>query len=189
MLFWRRRKPVHEELAAGTGLLEWQSKYEPAMPGFRTTLDFLHGARPRRWDAVVTATAPHLSGDAVRFLALPDGRLIVDEKVADGSLEPLAAAVAGAITPPYRAEGVRRHDGLWAVAANGIDVLDVPEEIPGERVELSLRNGVRSLTVDGEPSLAPLPTLEAHASEQHDDYVVRAERLEGDAWEVEVSPL
>ena len=189
MLFWRRRKPVHEELAEGTGLLEWRPKYEPVAPGFRTTLDFLHGARPRRWEAVVTAAAPALSGDAVHFAALPDGTLIVDEPVADGSLEPLATAVEGELAPPYRAEGVRRAEDVWAVAANAIDVVEVPEDVVGDRLELSMRHGERALSIDGQPSLLALPTLEAIGAAEHDDYVVRAERLDADLWEVQVSPL
>ena len=189
MPFWRRRKPVHHELAEGTGLLEWKSTYEPVVPGFRTTLDFLHGARPRRWDAVVTVAAPDLAGNAVHFVALRDGSLIVDEEIQDDSLEPLVAAVEAAVAAPYRAEGVRQSDGVWAVAANSIDVVELPEQIPGTRLELSLRRGERSLTVDGEPSLVPLPTLEALAAQEQEDYVVRAERLDGDAWEVKVSAL
>ena len=189
MPFWRRRKPVHRELAEGTGLLEWQSRYEPVVPGFRTNLDFLHGARPRRWDAVVTAQAPELTGDAVHFVALSDGSLIVDEQIGDGSLEPLAAAVEADIATPYRAEGVRQNDGVWAVAANSIGVVELQEEIPGDRLELSQRRGERSLTIDGEPSLVPLPTLEALAAREHEDYVLRAERVDGAVWEIEVTPL
>ena len=40
----------------------------------------MHGiARPREWDAVVTADAPGLRGDAVVFVALPDGELLVED--------------------------------------------------------------------------------------------------------------
>ncbi|MBD0349096.1 MAG: hypothetical protein ICV59_08080 [Thermoleophilia bacterium] len=189
MPFWRRRRPLHEQLAEGTGLLEWQSRSEPVMPGFRTNLDFLHGARPRRWAAVVTAEAPDLTGDAVHFAALPDGTLIVDRELPGGALEPLAAALEGDLDAPYRAEGVRQDDRVWAVAANPIDVVELAQEIPGDRLELAMHRGERALTIDGEPSRHRLPSLEAYAAHEHEDYVARAERLDGDLWEVRVSPL
>ena len=35
-------------------------------------------ARLREWDAVVTVSAPGVSGDEVEFVALPDGRLVAE---------------------------------------------------------------------------------------------------------------
>ena len=83
MPFWRRRdKPLHERLAEGSGLLEWPSGYAPVVPpSFAGTLDVLHGGKPRQWDAVGTAEAPGLPGDAIEFTALPDGTLLVDEEL------------------------------------------------------------------------------------------------------------
>ena len=188
MPFWRRQKPLHEQLAEGTELLSWEARDEPASPSFSGTLDVLHGGRPKRWDAVVTAAAPLLTGDAVHFVALPDGSLIVDERVAGGSLDPLAEALEQRLRPPYRAEGVRR-DALWVVAANAIEVLELGEDVGGDMLELAQRGGERHLTVDGAPSLAALPALETYAGARHTDYVARAERIDGNVWEVRVSPL
>ena len=188
MPFWRRRKPLHEQLAEGTGLLEWRPRHEPVLPGFRTTLDFLHGARPRRWDAVVTAEAPALTGDEVHFVAFEEGRLLVDEVVPDASLEPLANAVDDALGRPYRAHARRQHERVWAVAANMIEVVPLPGML-GERVELSMHAGERTLTIDDEPSLEAAPALEGYARRRHGDYVARAQRLDGDLWEVQVTPL
>src|SRR5512132_4454005 len=155
---------------------------------FSGTLDVLHGGRPKRWDVVVTAAAPLLTGDAVHFVALPDGSLIVDERVAGGSLDPLAEALEQQVHPPYRAEGVRR-DAFWAVAANRIEVLELAGEVAGDSLELAYRGGERHLTVDGAPSLAALPALEAYAGARYTEYVARADRIDGDVWEVRVTAL
>src|SRR6266571_875476 len=75
--------------------------------------------RPREADTVVTADAPDVEGDAVRFVSLPDGSLLVEEG-SDSSLDALAAAVEQELRPPYRARGVRRGESMWAVEASGI---------------------------------------------------------------------
>ncbi|MDF2753557.1 MAG: hypothetical protein K0S82_1940, partial [Gaiellaceae bacterium] len=86
----------------------------------------------------------------------------------------------------YRAEAVRRSDGWWAVAGRRIEVLDVPEEIAGDHVAVTMRQGERTVEVDGERVFGGLPTLERLAG---DDAVVTAHRLDETLWEVEVSPL
>ena len=187
MRFWRRQKPLHQRLAEGTDLLSWEPKHDPGAM-FSGTLDVLHGGRPKRWDVVVTAPAPLLTGDAVHFVALPDGSLIVDERVAGGSLDPLAEALEQQVQPPYRAEGVRR-DAFWAVAANRIEVLELGGDVAGDALELAHRGGERHLTVDGAPSFAALPALEAYAETRYTDYVARADRIDGDVWEVRVTAL
>jgi hypothetical protein len=115
--------------------------------------------RARRWDAVATARAHDLHGEEVVFAALPDGTLIVDDDVPDGSLAPLAEAIEGMLTPPYRAEAVRREGGIWAVAANRIQLRELPGA-EGDTVEL----------IEG-------------------DTIVIGRRLDGDLFEVEVTPL
>jgi hypothetical protein len=187
--WWRRRRPLHEQLAEGTDLLRWEPEYKPTTAfGLDGTLDVLHGGRPRRWDAVVTAEAPFLTGDVVHFVALADGTLVVDERIADGALDPVVDALEQQLTPPYRAEAVRR-DALWAVGATRIDVLELREGIPGDTIELASRGGDRELAVDGAPSLIALPTLERFAEARYGDYVVRADRIDGDLWDVRVSAL
>ena len=87
----------------------------------------VHGVpRARRWDVVASARA-ELPVDEVHFSALPDGTLIVEEDVPDGSLTPLAEAIEVTLNPPYRAEAVKREDGVWAVAARRIGVREFPE--------------------------------------------------------------
>jgi hypothetical protein len=191
MPFWRRReKPLHEQLAEGTGLLEWRSRHAPVVPpSFAGTLDVLHGGKPRRWDAVGTAEVPGLPGEAFEFTALPDATLLVDEDLPEGALSPLADMVEQSVPPPYRARAVRSEGDLWAVAANAIQVVALPEDVPGETLSLAIQDGERTLLVDERPSWESIPTLEQYGAAVHPDFALSAERLDGDLWAVEVNPL
>jgi hypothetical protein len=182
--FFRRGRPLHERLAEEGGLelgseLDETGRVPSRLAGIMHGLadGFLsappdefgnpsplgevavHGVpRARRWDVVATVRA-ELPGDQVHFSALPDGTLIVEEDVPDGTLTPLAEAIEATLNPPYRAEGVRREDGLWAVAASRIRVREFPE------------------TEDDELELV------------EDGSIVIGRRLDGDLFEIEVTPL
>jgi hypothetical protein len=145
-------------------------------------------ARPRRWDAVVTVEAPYVEGDEIEFSALPDGSLVLDARE-DRAVEPLADAVEAELAPPYRAHCVRRSEALWVVGAVATEVLELREAVDGDEIELVVRDGERDVSVDGERIFGSVPTLELHAAGRHDSYVARAERLDGDLWEVEVLAL
>ena len=95
----------------------------------------------------------------MHFSALPDGTLVVDEDVPDGALTPLAEAIEATLNPPYRAEAVKREDGVWAVAASRIRVREFPEAEDDE-VELV-----------------------------EDGSIVIGRRLDGDLFEIQVTPL
>jgi hypothetical protein len=186
----RREKPLHEQLAEGTGLLEWRSKHAPVYPpSFAGTLDVLHGGKPRQWDAVGTAEAPGLPGETLEFTALPDGTFLVEDELADDALTPLVEVVEPAVAPPYRARAVRSEGDLWAVAANAIQVVEVTAEIPGDTVSLAMQDGERTLLVDERPAWESIPALEQHGVAVHADFVLSAERLDGNLWAVEVNPL
>lgn len=181
MGLFRRNRPLHERLAEQGGL-ELGSEPDPApsrLAGLMHGLadGFLsappdefgnpsplgevavHGVpRARRWDVVASARA-ELPVDEVHFTALPDGTLIVEEDVPDGSLTPLAEAIEVTLNPPYRAEAVKREDGVWAVAASRIRVREFAE-VDGDEVELV-----------------------------EDDSVVIGRRLDGDLFEIQVTPL
>jgi hypothetical protein len=189
MPFWSRRKPIHEELAEGTGLLDWEPRREPGLPLFSGTLDVLHGGRQRRWDTVATAEAPELPGDELEFVTLSDGTLLVDEELPEEAAAPLAEAIEQELEPPYKASAVRRDEAVWAVAANRIDVLEVPETIDGSTVSLVVKGDERTLLVDERPAWNEIPTLEAFARERHSDFVLDAERLDGNLWSVKVNAL
>jgi hypothetical protein len=184
MGFFRRGRPLHEQLAEEGGLDFGPEPGETGRApsrlaglmhgladGFLTAPpdEFgnpsplgevgVHGVpRARRWDVVASARV-ELPVDEVHFAALPDGTLIVDEEVPDGSLTPLAEAIEVTLNPPYRAEGVQREDGVWAVAASRIRVREFPET-EGDELELV-----------------------------EDGNIVIGRRLDGDLFEVEVTPL
>lgn len=181
MAFFRKSRPLHEQLAERAGLdIGAPDRSSPSRvagllhglaDGFLSAPPdafgrpsplgevAFHGVhRPRQWDTVASAKAT-LPGDEVHFTALPDGTLLVEEEVPDGSLLPLAQAVEASLDPPYRAEGVRRSESVWAVAAKRIEVRAFPEH-EGDELELV-----------------------------EDDHVILGRRLDGDLFEVEVTPL
>jgi len=177
---FRRSRPLHEELAESAGLDIGAPERPPSRAaglihgladGFLSTPPdafgkpsplgevAFHGLhRPRQWDTVASARA-ELPVDEVHFTALPDGTLLVQEDVPDGSLVSLAEAVEASVQPPYRAEGVRRSETVWAVAAKRIEVRAFPEH-EGDELELV-----------------------------EDDHVILGHRLDGDLFQVEVTPL
>lgn len=178
--FWRR-EPLHEKLAREGGLVERQ----PHDPSPRWSEVGIHGVhRQRVWDAVATVEAPNLDGDGAAFVALEDGTLLAETE--DLDLDALADALAPSIEPPYRAEAVRRGDGLWAVAARRITVAEVPEAVDGDAVTIAIRGGERRVEVDGTHAFGSIPTLERLAG---DDAVLTARRLDDTLWEVELTPL
>jgi hypothetical protein len=159
--------------------------FEPGSPWNEVGI---HGIqRVREWDAVVTVDAPDLTVDEVHFIAVLDGKLIVDEDVPTGSLTPLARAVEETIQPPYRAHGIRRDGAVWAVGALGIEVVVLPASFEGDELELVAREGQRVLHVDGMPAFGIPAALAALAP--RGDSVVRAGRLDETLWEVEVDRL
>jgi hypothetical protein len=128
--------------------------------------------------------APELAGAEARFVALPDGTLLAETD--DLDVEPLADALEASVQPPYRAEAVRRPDGLWAVAARRIEVVDVQEEVDGDELVLTRRGGERTLEVEGAQAFGGLPTLERLIA---GDGVISARRLDGSLWELELTLL
>jgi hypothetical protein len=184
--FFRRREPVHRKLARIGGLLTCASPPDDFLS--RLSGAGIHGLhRPREWDAVLTVDAPPLGGDHAVFVALPDRTLLVEE--GEGDFAPLAEAVEAEVEPPYRAEAVRRHEELWAVAARTIEVVELAEDPGGDELTLTVRDGVRELLVDDTRTFGGLRALERLAEGRFESYALRAARLDGDLWEVEVSPL
>ncbi len=144
--------------------------------------------RQREWDAVATTQGPGSPGDEAQFVALPDGRLVVETAPDGFDAAPFAKALAGSIEPPYRAVARRRPE-LWAVGARAIRVLELPGGRPGDVLEVIRSDAGLSLRVDGLPSLAPFPELEELGAARFATFVVRAERLTDALFEVEVEAL
>jgi hypothetical protein len=180
-LGWFKRKPLHERLAEEGGLVE-----KPTRPLFTGVIPEtgIHGVpREREYDAVVTADAPDVEGSTVRFVGLEDGSLVIEE--GEGDLSALAEAIEREVAAPYRATAIRRGETQWAVAAQGLRVIELPEP-GGEEVELVVRGDERTLVVDGNRSFGTLPELEKLTDR---DAVIRAARLDGALWEVRIDPL
>jgi hypothetical protein len=154
-------------------------------PGWMET--GVHGVpRAREWDAVVTVEAEGVDGDRVRFVALPDETLVVEEGQDVGAI---ADALDDVLQPPYRAEATRRDESRWAVGLRRIQVVDLPDDPEGDQVTLTVADGSRTLVVDGSQAFGSIPQLEALGEARGKSYVVQAKRLEGSTWEVEVLPL
>jgi len=183
---FRRREPLHERLAREGGLGD--------RPPHDTTPRWgeagIHGVpRPRQWDAVVLAAAP-FDGEWATFVALPDGTLLTDDdQVPDEAIVPMAAALETSVQPPYRAEAVRRGENRFAVAARRIEVAEVPEEIDGDEIDLTVYEGERALRIDEARAFGSIPSLEELAAARFPSYVLRGERLDGRLWEIRISPL
>jgi hypothetical protein len=185
---FRRSKALHERLLEQGGLAEPpRDDVRPAVGGSRET--GVHGiAREREWDAVATVAAPEVHGHEVLFDVLPDRTVLVDREEGDEPLTPLAEAVERELEPPYRARAVRQSGDLWAVAARSIEVVRLPEE-DADSIELSVRGGDRELRLDGVRQFGTVRELESLGLGRHEHFVVRAERLDDDWWEVRLDPL
>ena len=208
---WRRAETLNEKLMREAGLgpeptdeprsgfLGHLSELMPSEEQVEAVAASLHHpawndaaltgvARTREWDVTALADAPALEGEEVCFDALPDGTILVEDEVGDTGLAPLAEAVEATLAPPYRARAVRRTDARWAIQARAIRVVELPDQ-PGETIEITDRDGVRELKIDGERSFGSVPALEQLASAQFPDYALQAQRLDGDLWELRVDPL
>ena len=200
MGFFRREKPIHEQLAEEAGLdidgLGDELAAGAAREGLQSRAPMpsdslaVHGIpREREWDAVASAQAPDLPGEHIEYVALADGTLVVDEDVPEGSVSLLADALEGQISPPYHGYAFWQQDDVWAVAAKRVQIVEVPEDVPGDDVQLTVNNGARSTVLDGEESRVEIPSLETFASQQFGSFVLRASRLDDLLWEVTVIPL
>ena len=152
---------------------------EPARPPWDAS--GVHGLhRVRQWDVVTTVDAPELLGERAEFVALSRDEFVIQE--GPDTVERLAEAIERELAPPYRAEAVRRETGLWAVGARKIELVRLPG-VAGEELELSLHGDERTLLIDGAQTFGSIPALE------RPEHVVRARRVDGETWEVEVDPL
>jgi hypothetical protein len=195
-LFRRRDETYNEQMLREAGLLESQQQDEPVSPELEEAATLrLESGRPtdrgldKEWDAVVTATAPGLEGDQVEFTTLPEGDIIVGEEQGNANLSDLADAVEEQLQPPYRAVAARQDGDLWGVGAKRIEVAKIPF-LEADTLELSRKDSWVEFRVDGEASDAAVPReLEQLGDRAGGDFFVKAERIDGDSWEVRVSAL
>lgn len=160
---------------------------ERSLPFFERLSGEVVNARPRKWDAVVSVGAPEMPGHELDFVTLPDGSVVIEGEEGDADVTAFADAVERQVPRPYRVHGVRRADGIWALAVRKIGVATFAAA--GEEIDLSVHDGVRTVTVDGRPSFGSIPALESIGKRAGETFAVRAVRLDGDLWEVSVDPL
>ena len=115
------------------------------------------------------------------MLVVPDEACRPFRRARDWGIETLVGAIS--LDPPYRAEAVKREDGLWAVAARRIEVVTLPG-VEGRELEQAHHGGERTLVIDGQRRFGSIPALERDG-----DYAVRGRRLDADRWEIEASLL
>lgn len=143
--------------------------------------------RGRTWDVAASAHAPDLVGETVVFVVLPDATILVEEDVPDDSLVPLAEAVEHMLPPPYRAAAIRRGSDVWAVVAERVEIVELPG-LAGDTIDVTVVGSERTLTIDEERTIRPLPTLDALV-EPRGDVALHGERLDGDLFAVDVFSL
>ena len=180
-----RKEPLHTRLAREARLEVEDPRPLDTTP--RWGGPGVHGIpRQREWDATAVVDAAGIDGDEVVFVALPDGTLVVED---DRDCTRLADALEGRLPPPYRAWAVRRSQDRWAVAGRRIEVVELPPDVRGEMLDLTVRDGERALVTDGMPSFGGVPALEQLGGARYESFVAHAERLDGDLWDVRVIPL
>jgi hypothetical protein len=147
-------------------------------------------ARQREWDAVATVVAPGAPGDEAAFVALADGRLLVEEATGTFDPEAFAASLEGAVDPPYRAVARRRAD-LWAVGASSIEVVQLRPDPRGDDLELTFDGETHALRIDSLPAGPESAEALRSLAESREDgaYAAHAHRLAGDLFEVQVLAL
>jgi hypothetical protein len=207
--FFRRERPIHEQLAEEGGLDidgagDEEGELEPpqeqwgalsvarALLGPQVAEDLLasHGVpRAREWDAIATAEAPDLTGDAIEFVVLEDGTLFVDLDLPEEALTPIADALEATIDPPYRAVARRREGDVWSATAMRVDIVALPQSIPGDEVVIAAHEDEVKLLIDDEEYEGEIPALESFGQERFESFVLTASRLDTQLWEVTVNPL
>jgi hypothetical protein len=139
------------------------------------------------WDAIVSASAPALSGAEVRFAVTSDGRTISGGDATLEALEPLARTVARHLEPPFWAVAVPNEGDEWTAAATGAEVLDLAAAT-GDEIEASRVGGETSGRVDGEDAEVPQAVADLLGRQEGDAAIV-AHRFAGPVWVAEIYSL
>jgi hypothetical protein len=140
------------------------------------------------WDALVSAHAPGLTGDEVRFAVAADGRTIAAGDEPADAVAALGRAVARQLEAPFWAIAVPDEGDEWAAAATASEILELPEAA-GDEIEASRVGGEVTCRVDGEDADLRSPAIEALLDRQGGDAVVVAHRFAGPVWVAEVFSL
>ena len=177
-----RKRPLHEQLAREGGLVDLDPR-----PAWQET--GIHGIpRAREWDTTLTADGPDIDANAVRWVGLPDGTILVEDGP-DSSLESLAIAVEEKLEPPYRARAARQVGDVWAVQATRLEVIALPDAPAGDTIDVARNGATTTVIVEGREIVDSVPELEERGAREGAAYAVRAERLDGALFEVQASAL
>ena len=102
----------------------------------------------------------------------------------------LARASADALDPPYRAVGIRHEGSTWAVGAVRIEVVELPADIEGEELMLTVtQEGERALEIDGRPTVGVDSGSRRSRRRSLRRVFRRATRLDKGLWEIGIDPL
>jgi len=145
-------------------------------------------ARSREWDSVVTVEAPGAEGDEIELVVLRDGRVLVERAASATDHAPLVAALSETIAPPYRALAARRPE-LWVIGAVSIATVELAADVPGDELEVVRDHEGTRVRVDARPAPERISELDRLGEARASSYVVRAHRLAGSVFEVEVEAL
>ena len=137
---------------------------------------------------MVTAEGPDIDANAVRWVGLPDGTILVEDGP-NSSLTPLAIAVEEKLDPPYRARAARQVGDVWAVQAMRLEVMTLLDAPDGDTIDVARSGATTTVIVEGREIFDSLPALEARGAREGEAYAVRAERLDGALFEVQASAL
>jgi hypothetical protein len=178
-----------ERLAAAIAALPFTQLPQAWEGGSRLNIPGLSPVtRDDPWDAQVSASAPGLDGQEVRFAVAADGRTISGDATTPEALAPLVRAVARQLDAPFWAIAVPERDDEWTAAATGAEILELAGAA-GDEIEASRVGSEVTCRVDGEDSDVRLPEIETLLDREGGDAVVVAHRFAGPVWVAEVFSL
>jgi hypothetical protein len=178
-----------ERLAAAMASLPFAQLPQEWEGGSRLNIPGLTSAtQDDPWDAIVSAHAPGLTGEEVRFAVTADGRTISGGDAPAEGLAALGRAVARQLDAPFWAIAVPDEGDEWTAAATAAEILEL-SDAPGDEIEASRVGGGVTVRVDGEESDARVPAIDTLLDRQGGDGVVVAHRFAGPVWVAEVFSL
>jgi hypothetical protein len=178
-----------ERLAAAIAALPFAQPPQAWEGGSRLNIPGLSPVtRDDPWDALVSAHAPGLTGDEVRFAVAADGRTIAGGDASPDLVAALGRAVARQLDAPFWAIAVPDEGDEWSVAATGAEILELTDA-SGDQIEASRVGGELTCRVDGEETDVRLPEIDALLDREGGDGVVVAHRFAGPVWVAEVFSL
>jgi hypothetical protein len=161
--------------------------------------------RLREWDAVVFVDVPELARSELgelAFVAFVDGEAeaLAGAGIPRRVIERMAAGLETKVERPYEARAVRKSDVVWSVGARTFHghAFGLPAGFPASSLEVVVTpDGERAVTADGgeiPPSLEPLyedavAELERRGRERFQSFVVRADKVGDERWQLTIDPL